>query len=104
MKLGPRFNVLGKVWRLVWVGLGERPRSSGSTMGDRTRGECEHPEVKGKKIFVRDHMPDAETLEVLIHEQLHAAGFVLLSEEWVTHTAHDLARNVLKVFDVKRKT
>ena len=103
MKRGPLLKVLGKVWRLVWVEPHERPRTVDGTVRDGEYGCCESPDSKAKRIMIRESQPDAQLLDTLIHEQLHAGGFVILSEEWVRQMGEDLAANILKVFDVKRR-
>ena len=79
-----RLTILGKRWWLRFVAL-------------RTnRGECDPPTKPNKEIRVDSQLRGEERLEVLIHEQIHAAGWHL-DEEFVTRFAQDLARNLTKL-------
>jgi hypothetical protein len=55
------------------------------------RGDCDPPGTSKAKIRIRKGLSQAETLEVIIHELLHAANWHM-SEEWVTETAQDISK------------
>lgn len=59
------------------------------------RGLCDHPEEPGRTIRVARHLKDAEELEVLLHEMLHAA-FWDLDESVVESVADDLGAALWK--------
>jgi hypothetical protein len=73
------YVINGKRWRLVYTTQGSRD------------GQCDHPEVSGKKIVIHHRRDKSRMLDTLIHECLHAAGWDM-SEEWVDTTARDIAR------------
>jgi hypothetical protein len=54
-------------------------------------GECDEPTTAGKRIAIRSGLSEARTIEVLVHEMLHACHWDL-DEQVVTETAHDIAR------------
>jgi len=83
---------------MVWLAKGEAV--PGKLLASE-KGLCESPDVVGKTIYIRDERPDAETLDTLIHEMLHAADWSK-SEFWVHDVANDLTRNILKVFRIER--
>jgi hypothetical protein len=56
-----------------------------------TRGFCDKPTAKNKKIVIEKGMPPQEELEVTIHELLHAADWHK-DEEWVEEVGKDIAR------------
>lgn len=62
-------------------------------------GDCGDPE-SDPNIRIADDLGDLE-LEIIIHECLHASNWQILSEEYVTDTAEDIAR-VLRVRGYKR--
>jgi hypothetical protein len=61
------------------------------------RGDCDHPSVYFKQIRINRDLSPSESLEVLIHEFLHAANWYA-SEDWVTRTAFDLTRVLERVY------
>lgn len=56
-----------------------------------------------RQIRVREGQTDAQLLDTLIHEALHAYYWDILGEHAVTHSARDITRLIRKVFDIKRK-
>lgn len=76
-----RITILKKCWNLVFV----------PNLGPKKDADCESPTDKGKQIRIRAGLRGQRLLEVLIHECLHAADWSK-DEEWVQHTAHDIAR------------
>jgi hypothetical protein len=83
MPLPNRIKVLGKFWLLREVAA------------KSYRGECDPPDKAAKEIRVKQRMGSEETMEVLIHEMLHAAGWHL-DESFVEQFAADAARNLTK--------
>lgn len=83
MQLPERITIFGKVWRLR------------SVNSKNYRGECDPPDTKAKEIRVKQGMGSEETMEVLIHEMLHAAGWHV-DEGFVERFAADVARNLHK--------
>lgn len=83
MPLPDRINVMGKVWRLREVNV------------RNYRGECDPPDKTRKEIRIKQRMGSEETMEVLLHEMIHAAGWHI-DEEFVTRLAADAARNLTK--------
>ena len=71
---------LGKRWSLRWI----KPY--------RAEGICEAPDVRGKQLYVPQEGGTQADLETILHEGLHACGWDILSEEWVTCAARDIAR------------
>jgi hypothetical protein len=59
-------------------------------------GGCGSLLKPNKEIRVHSGLRGEERLEVLIHKQIHAAGWHL-DEEFVTRFAQDLARNLTKL-------
>ncbi len=53
-------------------------------------GHCQAPTAKGKRLVVSSGLSEFRTLEVLLHEGVHATTWDA-AEEAVTETAHDLA-------------
>lgn len=56
-----------------------------------TQGTCDPPTQANKEIQILSGLHPKEELEVTLHECLHACAWKLLSEEWVSDSAHDLA-------------
>ena len=54
-------------------------------------GDCDPPGAPGKEIRVCTGIGEKKTLEVLIHEALHAADWHK-DEDWVKQVAADIAR------------
>lgn len=59
-------------------------------------GECDWPQVRNPKIFVRRHLSEAQLLNTTIHEILHAVR-PELCEEAVMETANVLAASLRKM-------
>ena len=78
-------TILGKRWKLRFTKL---PR--------RTDGECDSPDDTGKEIRIRKTLGEADTLETIIHEALHAADWHK-DEAWVEQVAADVARILWKL-------
>jgi hypothetical protein len=78
-----RVKLMGKHWNLIFRRL-RRDK-------DDTLGYCDSPESKDKKIVVHNRLASEQTLEVIIHEMLHAADWHK-SEEWVSEVSKDVAR------------
>lgn len=74
-----RVYLRNKCWKLVFKRLTSH------------RGYCDSPDAPSKSIEIDSKLKGEERLEVLIHEMLHASGWIL-DEEWVASTAHDIAR------------
>jgi hypothetical protein len=100
--------MMGKIWEYLLVEKGERPEirdsvcPTGELMTRSVYGACEGPKVKGKRILVRDHLSLMMFLDTFIHEHTHAADWYK-DEEWVDEFATDMARNLLKHFEIKRR-
>lgn len=77
-----------RIGRLLW----ELVRPQPVVFADTPYGECDDPKTPGKQIRVRADLTDKLELDTLIHEMLHASAWEVLSEEFVTQTAHDVAR------------
>ena len=60
------------------------------------RGECDHPKINNPQIRVSSKLDGVELLEVLIHETMHATGWLVLSEEYVTDAARTIAEIITK--------
>ena len=73
-----RVRIRGKQWTV------KRERLSSA------RGICDHPEEPGRTIRIAKSLKDAEELEVLLHEMLHAA-FWDLDEGVVETVSEDLS-------------
>jgi hypothetical protein len=82
-----RLTILNRRWWLRFVRRIDKEDS---------RGECDPPDKPNKEIRVLDKLSGEERLEVLIHEQIHCAGWHL-DEQFVTQFAADLARNLTKL-------
>lgn len=81
-----RVRIFGKHYRLVFT----------RELPENRRGDCDPPHVKGKKIRIRKGLNEEETLEVLVHEALHAADWHR-DEEWVTIVAQDISKILWKL-------
>ena len=115
MREAGKLNVLGRVWSFFWASKKDNPLISADDgvrptakpklerMGLTTIGSCDEPWLKGKRMIIRDNLDLERTLDVFIHEHLHAGGYAVLAEEWVGAMGTDLARNILLHFDVARK-
>lgn len=81
MPPGVVFNFRGQPWRLIMT-----ERLAGDARGIARPRRSGH----GGTIRVRPSLQDAEALEVLIHEAIHACHWDL-AEEAVDETARDIA-------------
>ncbi len=86
-----RFHVLGKRWNLVRKSLGY------SSDGHHIDGKCDPPDKANKCIYIGTHVKDADELETVVHEVLHAAAWHVLDETFVETTAKDLSRLLWKL-------
>lgn len=59
----------------------------------KTWGDCNN---KTKVIRVRTDLSDVNVLDTFLHEMLHASNYLCFSEEFVTQTATQMARALLK--------
>lgn len=74
-----RFTVAGRYWRLKW-----------SRWLKAHWGLCY---LDRREIVIRSNLNELNTLDTVIHELLHACDTdSLLSEEWVSRSATDIAR------------
>lgn len=79
-----RVLLRGKSWRLLFTPL------------KACDGECDSPTARSKRIRVSPHLAEERTLEVLIHEMLHACSWDT-AEEAVDESAHDIAAVLWKL-------
>ena len=84
-------EILKKRWKLVFQ---EKPKLE----GEECLGYCERPDQKGKRIVIDCNVTGTELLEVLIHEQTHAADWSK-DEEWVEDYADDLDKNLVRIIN-----
>ena len=82
-----KFKFNGKEYKLFFATSRELP--------DR-HGDCDSPEVDGRKIRVHYKLVGERKLKVLIHEMLHAEDFEI-SEKVVTRIAREIARALRKL-------
>lgn len=82
-----RITILGKRWNLRF--LPKHPRRDHF-------GRCDAPHLRGKTIVVESGHSDEKTLEIVLHELLHAGAWNL-SEETVQHWACDVASILTKL-------
>ncbi len=82
-----QLTIMGKRWLLQFVPWIDSKRS---------RGHCDPPDKPKKEILILERLKGEERLEVLIHEQVHAAGWHL-DEGYVKQFSIDLARNLTKL-------
>lgn len=71
--------------------LGKRYRLRFKKLSSGVLGECDDPMKSGKEIRIAQGIGEKETLDVIIHEALHAADWHK-GEPWVEEVATDLAR------------
>jgi hypothetical protein len=74
-------QLLGRVWRLLWV----------KRLGRNTAGECESPDTPKKVIRILKDLEPENELRLVLHECLHACAW-WLDEEWIDSASRDLAR------------
>jgi len=65
-------------------------------------GECDSPTTPNKKIQILKSLPLEKFLSTFIHELTHA-GFWDISENAVREYSDDLAKNLLKYFNIEIK-
>lgn len=83
MPLPDRIKVMGRMWLLREVNA------------KNYRGECDPPDKTRKEIRIKQRMGSEETMEVLLHEMIHAAGWHI-DESFVEAFAADAARILTK--------
>ncbi len=84
-------TILGKQWELCW-----RKRLPSVGRGRICHGECDAPDTPGKQIRIRAGLSDAEHLDVLIHEMLHAAAWHI-REDLVDQFATDVSAVLVRL-------
>lgn len=70
-----------KRWRLLFTSLNR----------EQCDGICDPPVARSKRIRISSSLGEEKTLEVLIHEMLHACSWDT-AEEAVDESARDIAR------------
>ena len=60
-------------------------------------GVCTDPGKPNPTITIAKGLDELGELETIIHESLHAAGYFVLSEEFVENAAHDIARLLVRL-------
>lgn len=80
-----KVKVDGKTWKIRFIDRKECPKDRWGDCNDKT-----------KSMRVRTDLSDLHFLDTFIHELLHAAAYKMFSEEWVSDTATDLAKALLK--------
>jgi hypothetical protein len=88
---GAVVTILGKQWELVF-----QDRLKRLPDGRQARGWCDQPDTKSKKIRIRSGMDDEETLDTVVHEMLHGAGWHI-DEEFVTQFSRDVAAAITRL-------
>ncbi len=92
-----KVKILHKIWTLLFVprgGILTEKRATGTSkrgLDVADDGNCDPPDLKGKKIRIADNLEPKVELEVIIHECLHAADWYK-DEEWVRIAAEDISR------------
>jgi len=81
-------RIRNKKWQIRFVNSDQISRYS--------YGECDWPQTKNPKIFVRRYLSDAQLLNTTIHEILHAVR-PELCEEAVMETANILSAGLRKM-------
>jgi hypothetical protein len=74
-----RAKIGGKRWEIVFT----------NCISSKLDGDCYPPNGKTRKIRVRKNLPQERELEILIHEVLHAALWIV-DEQVIEQTAKDL--------------
>lgn len=85
-----RVKILNRFWNLRFV------PNLGTRNGDRIYGDCSPPTDKNKEIRIWQGAKGEEELDTIIHECLHASGWIL-DEEFVNDFANDCARILWKL-------
>lgn len=78
-------KVAGRNWKIKMV--------DGSTLPRNVLGTCTSPAGRHPTIEIRKNMSDKKTLEVVIHEVMHAS-LPLLDEAAVETSAHEICKGV----------
>lgn len=73
-----RIQVLGRSWSLNFVALKDK------------WGDCSDPALPRRTIRISSAADDKQTLDAVVHEMLHAAGWHI-DEGFVEQFAHDVA-------------
>jgi len=81
-----RVTIFGKSYQIVFV----------SRLPKTRRADIDPPHVPDKRIRIKRGLSEQETLEVIIHECLHAADWTK-TEEWVTEVADDISKILWKL-------
>jgi hypothetical protein len=89
-QIPPDFHIRirNKRWKICFVSSDKISRYS--------YGECDWPQVKNPKIYVRRKLSEAQLLNTTIHEILHAVR-PELCEEAVLETANVIAASLRKM-------
>lgn len=82
-----RFRLLGDWWRI------EHPSPVVHDTGEEVRGQCDN---EARVIEVDSGLSERESLEVTLHELMHATNWVA-GEKVVTEAARDMARLLLRL-------
>jgi len=61
-----------------------------------SKGLCDAPHIKGRKILIKSDLTGEDRLDTLLHEILHAADWYK-DEEWICRCATDSARILTKL-------
>jgi len=78
-------TILGRQWTLLFC-----KRLRRLPDGQQARGWCDDPATKGKTIRIREGMSDEDTLDTVLHELLHAAGWHI-EEDFIEQFSTDAA-------------
>ena len=65
-------------------------------------GLCEHPNSLNKTIHIRPNLSDQDYLETVLDEAIHACLWEL-DNDIVDQMSTDIARFLVRLFDIKRK-
>jgi hypothetical protein len=85
-----RATIRGDVWRVEFAHIGDY-------------GHCEYGSCRRtRRIRLSPSQSDAELLDTVIHEMIHAQDWDL-SEEAVTQRATEIATVVERLFEVRRR-
>ena len=85
-----RATIRGDVWRVEFANIGDY-------------GHCEYGSCRRtRRIRLSPSQSDAELLDTVIHEMIHAQDWDL-SEEAVTQRANEIAAVVERLFEVRRR-
>lgn len=88
-----RVKILGRYWRFRWCNDDEMI-AEGCSNED---GFCSDPTEDTPTIGVRRGLSSERTLDVIIHECLHAAAWHYRSEDEIAAEATDIARVLMQV-------